>query len=109
WSGLGYYRRARMLQAGARQVVARYGGEVPRPAEHRRSLPGIGRYTAGAIGSIAFDLPEPIVDGNVARVLSRLDAIEDDPTSRPGAAALWARAEQLAAGERPGDLNQALM
>ena len=79
WSGLGYYRRARMLHRGAREVVARYGGEVPREPEDRRALPGVGRYTAGAIGSIAFDRPEPLVDGNVARVLARLRAI-DTPT-----------------------------
>ena len=72
WSGLGYYRRARLLHAGVREVVAQYGGAVPEDWEARRALPGVGRYTAGAIGSIAFDKEEPIVDGNVTRVLARL-------------------------------------
>jgi len=109
WSGLGYYRRARMLHAGVREVVATYGGEVPEDADARRSLPGVGRYTAGAIGSIAFDREEPLVDGNVARVLSRLFLI-DTPLGRADTErALWAKAAELVVGERPGDLNQALM
>ncbi|HEX2676889.1 MAG TPA: A/G-specific adenine glycosylase [Polyangiales bacterium] len=109
WSGLGYYRRARLLHTGVREVVARYGGQVPQDAEARRELPGIGRYTAGAIGSIAFDLPEPIVDGNVARVLSRVHAI-DTPLGRADTEArLWEEAEKLSQGPRPGALNQALM
>jgi A/G-specific adenine glycosylase len=107
WSGLGYYRRARNLHSGVREVVARYGGQVPESPEARRALPGVGRYTAGAIGSIAFDRPEPIVDGNVARVLSRVLAIEEPPArAQP---ALWQAAEQLVQGDRPSALNQALM
>lgn len=109
WSGLGYYRRARLLHAGVRDVVARYGGELPRDAEARRSLPGVGRYTAGAIGSIAFDLEEPIVDGNVARVLSRVRLVEAPLGSRESERALWAEAEAWAQGPRPGAVNQALM
>jgi A/G-specific adenine glycosylase len=109
WSGLGYYRRARMLHAGVREVAERYGGEVPEDREARLSLPGIGRYTAGAIGSIAFDREEPIVDGNVARVLSRLFAIEAPLGSSESERELWERAGELARGPRPGDLNQALM
>jgi A/G-specific adenine glycosylase len=109
WSGLGYYRRARLLHSGVRDVVARYGGVVPREPEARRALPGIGRYTAGAIGSIAFDLPEPLVDGNVARVLSRLFAIDTPPERTDTLARLWQLAEALVVGERPGALNQALM
>ncbi|MFM8874134.1 MAG: A/G-specific adenine glycosylase, partial [Phycisphaerales bacterium] len=70
WQGLGYYRRARLLQAAARTVVERHGGEVPRSEPELRALPGIGRYTAGAIASIAFGECVPIVDGNVLRVLS---------------------------------------
>jgi len=109
WSGLGYYRRARMLHAGVREVVERYGGEVPEDPDARRGLPGVGRYTAGAIGSIAFDRPEAVVDGNVARVLSRLRGV-DTPLGRAVTErALWSHAEALVAGERPGDLNQALM
>jgi A/G-specific adenine glycosylase len=76
WSGLGYYRRARLLHAGVREVVAQYGGRVPEDANARRRLPGVGRYTAGAIGSIAFDKEEPVVDGNVTRVLARVFRIE---------------------------------
>jgi len=109
WSGLGYYRRARMLHAGVREVLAHYGGEVPRDAEARRKLPGIGRYTAGAIGSIAFDQQEPLVDGNVARVLCRVLGI-DTPVGRADTdARLWQHAEALCQGPRPGALNQALM
>jgi A/G-specific adenine glycosylase len=109
WSGLGYYRRARLLHAGVREVVARYDGLVPREAEARRALPGVGRYTAGAIGSIAFDAQEPIVDGNVARVLSRLHAIDTAPEDKRTQAFLWTEAEALAQGKEPGALNQALM
>jgi A/G-specific adenine glycosylase len=109
WSGLGYYRRARLLQAGAREVVARYGGAVPGDREARLGLPGVGRYTAGAIGSIAFDRPEPIVDGNVARVLSRLRCIETPLGEARTESRLWDEAERLVLGERPGALNQALM
>ncbi|HEY8426965.1 MAG TPA: A/G-specific adenine glycosylase [Sandaracinaceae bacterium] len=109
WSGLGYYRRARLLHAGVREVVERYGGEVPRDAEARRSLPGVGRYTAGAIGSICFDREEPVVDGNVARVLSRAFAIEHPLGTSASERALWEHAGALVRGPRPGDLNQALM
>jgi len=109
WSGLGYYRRARLLHAGVREVVARYGGAVPQQAEARRALPGIGRYTAGAIGSIAFDREEPLVDGNVARVFARLFGL-DTPIARADTQAkLWSYAALLVRGERPGALNQALM
>jgi A/G-specific adenine glycosylase len=109
WSGLGYYRRARLLHEGAKAVVQAHDGEVPRAPEARRALPGVGRYTAGAIGSIAFDLPEPIVDGNVARVLSRLCAIDTPLGTSVTERALWREAEQLCQGEQPGALNQALM
>jgi A/G-specific adenine glycosylase len=109
WSGLGYYRRARLLHEGAKEVVRAHAGSVPRAHEARRALPGIGRYTAGAIGSIAFDLPEPIVDGNVARVLSRLSCIDTPLGARDTERALWAQAEALCQGPRPGALNQALM
>ncbi len=109
WSGLGYYRRARLLQEGVREVVARYEGEVPEDAEARRALPGVGRYTAGAIGSIAFDRPEPIVDGNVVRVLCRLRGIDTEAARADTQARLWQEAAALAEGPRPGALNQALM
>ncbi|MGB8330002.1 MAG: A/G-specific adenine glycosylase [Polyangiales bacterium] len=109
WSGLGYYRRARLLQAGVREVVTRYDGKVPEEAEARRSLPGVGRYTAGAIGSIAFDKPEPVVDGNVTRVLARLFRIDTPIGNSMTTRRLWDEAARLIHGERPGALNQALM
>jgi len=109
WSGLGYYSRARNLHRAAKVVAAQHGGRLPDTAEGLRELPGIGRYTAGAVASIAFDRPEPVVDGNVARVLARLHGIRED-TGRPAVAArLWEHAEELVRGPRPGDLNQALM
>ena len=109
WSGLGYYRRARLLHAGVREVVAQYGGRIPEDADSRRSLPGVGRYTAGAIGSIAFDKAEPIVDGNVTRVLARLFRIDTPVGASATTRRLWEEAARLVPGERPGDLNQALM
>lgn len=109
WSGLGYYRRARLLHQGVREVVAEYGGEVPEDADARRALPGVGRYTAGAIGSIAFDKEEPVVDGNVTRVLARLLRIKTPIGSSATTNKLWEEAARLVPGERPGDLNQALM
>lgn len=109
WSGLGYYRRARLLHRGVKEVSTHYGGQVPASAEARRQLPGIGRYTAGAIGSIAFDQPEPIVDGNVARVFSRLYGIDTPLGQSVTERKLWEAAEALVQGPRPGTLNQALM
>jgi A/G-specific adenine glycosylase len=109
WAGLGYYSRARNLQAAAREVASKHGGRLPDDVEGLRALPGIGRYTAGALASIAFDRPEPVVDGNVARVLTRLLGIRDD-IGRPAVARrLWEEAARLADGPDPGDLNQALM
>ena len=109
WSGLGYYRRARLLHAGVREVVARYAGRVPEGTEERRPLPGVGAYTCGAIGSIAFDREEPLVDGNVARVLARLELIETPLGRADTEKRLWASATALVRGPRPGALNQALM
>jgi A/G-specific adenine glycosylase len=109
WSGLGYYRRARLLHAGAREVVARYGGKVPEQVQDRRALPGVGRYTAGAIGSIAFDKPEPVVDGNVTRVLARLYGIDTPMGTARTTKRLWDEAARLVSGQRPGAFNQALM
>jgi A/G-specific adenine glycosylase len=101
WSGLGYYRRARMLRAGAMAVMERYGGVLPSSVEELLTIPGIGRYTAGAIASIAFEERAPIVDGNVTRVVARLFGDDDNP---------WGRAEALVqACESPRALNQALM
>jgi len=109
WSGLGYYRRARLLHAGVREVVAHYGGQVPEDPDARRALPGVGRYTAGAIGSIAFDKPEPIVDGNVTRVLARLFRIDTPVGATATTKRLWEEATRLVPTTRPGDFNQALM
>jgi A/G-specific adenine glycosylase len=104
WEGLGYYSRARNLHRAAREVAARYGGAVPDDPATFRSLPGVGRYTAGAVMSIAFGLEEPVVDGNVRRVFARLlDSAE------PTEAELWGLAAALVRGERPGSLNQAVM
>jgi A/G-specific adenine glycosylase len=109
WSGLGYYRRARNLHRGAAEVVSRYGGRVPGQAEELRALPGIGRYTAGAIASIAFGQREPVVDGNVARVLARVYAIEGELARPATQARLWALAGQMVPRRSPGDFNQAAM
>ncbi len=106
WSGLGYYRRARMLHAGARVVAER--PSMPRTREELLELPGVGRYTAGAIASIAFDEPVGLVDGNVARVLARVFVIEDD-MRRGGMKRAEQLAEELVATKAPGDWNQALM
>jgi A/G-specific adenine glycosylase len=109
WAGLGYYRRARFLHRAAQVLVAEHDAVFPQEAAELRKLPGIGRYTAGAIASIAFGQEAPIVDGNVARVLSRVFAIEDAPDSPAGQRRIWDLAGELVVGERPGDLNQGLM
>jgi A/G-specific adenine glycosylase len=109
WVGLGYYSRARNLNAAARAIVKFHGGRVPREPSELERLPGIGRYTAGAIASIAFGVEAPVVDGNVARVLSRLFALQTAPRSTVGARRLWSLAGELVRGDRPGDLNQAIM
>jgi A/G-specific adenine glycosylase len=109
WQGLGYYRRARHLHAAARKVVAVHGGQLPTTADELRALPGIGRYTAGAIASLAFGQPSPIVDGNVARVLSRWFALTETIDSPAGTKRLWELAEKLVPPSRPGDFNQGLM
>ncbi|MFO0674217.1 MAG: A/G-specific adenine glycosylase [Polyangiaceae bacterium] len=109
WSGLGYYRRARMLHAAARAVAESHAGSFPSTAAGLASLPGVGRYTAGAIASIAFGERAPLVDGNVARVLARLFALDADPTRGAGHAQVWSIAEGLVPEDAPGDFNQALM
>jgi A/G-specific adenine glycosylase len=104
WEGLGYYSRARNLHRAARMVRERFDGILPRTPADLRTLPGVGEYTAGAVASIAYDVPVPAVDGNVRRVLCRLHDLE-----APGAAELRDRAARLVPGDRPGDFNQALM
>jgi A/G-specific adenine glycosylase len=109
WQGLGYYRRAKHLHAAAKAIVARHGGDVPGEVEALAALPGVGRYTAGAIASIAFGVRAPILDGNVARVLARWYAL-DDPIDAPATRTrLWQLADALTPAADPGDFNQSLM
>jgi A/G-specific adenine glycosylase len=108
WSGLGYYRRARHLQAAAREVAAR-GTGIPRTAAELAHLPGVGPYTAAAISSIAFDEPVPVLDGNVERVLARFLAEPEPPARAATRRRLLAFAAELLDPARPGDSNQALM
>ncbi|MFW6159120.1 MAG: A/G-specific adenine glycosylase [Planctomycetota bacterium] len=109
WAGLGYYSRARNLHAAAREVVGRWRGRIPRDRETFLGLPGVGPYTAGAVLSIAYDLPLAVVDGNVTRVLCRLYAIEGDAKSSGVQNQLRSLAGELVPDDRPGDFNQALM
>ncbi len=109
WEGLGYYSRARHLHKGAQQVVAQFGGVLPRDEKALLSISGIGPYTAGAIMSIAYNLPVPAVDGNVIRVISRLYGIREDVTHKETLIAIRALALGLLNHDRPGDFNQALM
>ena len=109
WAGLGYYRRAKLLQRGAREVLVRHGGELPDNVEALEALPGIGPYTAGAISSIAFQKPSPLVDGNVVRVLSRVFLRQGHAKSPALQKEIWAYAKDLVDPNHPGDFNQALM
>ncbi len=125
WAGLGYYRRAHHLHAAARRIMAQHAARIPDDAATLRTLPGVGRYTAGAVASIAFGRREPVLDGNVARVLSRVfhrpgagagganggaaTAGRRNGDARARTHALWRLAESLLPATRPGDFNQALM
>jgi A/G-specific adenine glycosylase len=109
WEGLGYYRRARQLHRAAKIIVAEHGGLFPREVEAVRRLPGIGRYTAGAILSIAFDAPEPILEANTLRLFCRLLGYDGDPRSPEGQRVLWAAAEAVLPRRGAGRFNQALM
>jgi A/G-specific adenine glycosylase len=112
WEGLGYYARARNARAAARTIMARHGGKFPRTFETVLALPGVGRYTAGAICSIAYDQPAAVLDGNVRRVLSRVFGVGGDCRGKAADARLWGLARDLVSragrGKR-GRLNEALM
>ncbi len=109
WEGLGYYARARNLHRLAQVVVAEHGGQFPVSAEALQTLPGIGRYTAAAIASIAFGEAIAVLDGNVVRVLTRLIDLPEEISQPKVMEQLWALASKLLSSKRPGDYNQALM
>lgn len=109
WEGLGYYSRARNLHKAAKQVAEHYGGVFPRELEALRALPGVGDYTAAAVGSIAFDLPAPAMDGNLTRVLSRVHGIREDVGAPSVKRKLLALGQADMPSSRCGDFNQALM
>jgi A/G-specific adenine glycosylase len=113
WSGLGYYSRARNLHRGAQVIAERFGGQMPMTPELIREVPGIGPYTAGAVLSIAYGVKQPLVDGNVARVLARLFLLTGDYRKSSGKEQVWRTAtdliESCGASLYPGDLNQSLM
>ncbi len=109
WEGLGYYRRARQLHAAARLVVQRHGGKFPTDFDSVLALPGIGRYTAGAILSISLDQPHPVLEGNTQRLYARLLPLHGDPKSTASQKRLWRFAERMVPKYRAGDFNQALM
>lgn len=109
WEGLGYYSRARNLHRAANVIVDQHAGKFPTDLETLLSLPGIGRYTAGAIASFAFNLRAPIVEANTLRLYCRLLAYDGDPRSKEGQQVLWSFAEQVLPHKDPGRLNQAMM
>ncbi|HTQ37441.1 MAG TPA: A/G-specific adenine glycosylase [Pirellulales bacterium] len=109
WEGLGYYRRARQMHAAAKIIMAKHGGAFPNDLQTLRQLPGIGRYTAGAILSIAFDISAPILEANTVRLLCRLLAYRGDVSGRAGQQLLWQAAEDFLTKRGSGELNQALM
>jgi A/G-specific adenine glycosylase len=109
WQGLGYYTRARNLRTAAIVVMEKHHGRFPRSVESIRDLPGVGRYTANAVATFAFDQSVPIVDANIARVLSRLFDLQTPIDTSAGRAALWAFASQLLPCQNAGTYNSALM
>ncbi len=109
WQGLGYYSRARNLHKAAKKIVAEFGSTIPTDVDALLTLPGVGRYTAGAIASLAHDAKAPILDGNVIRVLSRLDHLTADPREKAALAHLWKRAEEILPDKNVGDFNSSLM
>lgn len=109
WEGLGYYSRARNMHRAAQKIVAEHGGRLPRDMDSLRRLPGIGRYTAAAIASIAFNADEAVLDGNVRRVLARVFNLTDDIKSAKVEKKLWGLAQSLLPPGQAADHNQALM
>ncbi len=109
WEGLGYYSRARNLHKAAKIVAEKFNGELPRDLDALRSLPGIGRYTVGAIASIAFGMDEPTLDGNLRRVFARLFDVTEPADSPAGEKILWGLAAEHLPKGQAGDYNQALM
>jgi A/G-specific adenine glycosylase len=109
WEGLGYYRRARQLHAAAQMVTEHHDGNFPMDFESVIALPGIGRYTAGAILSISLDQPHPILEGNTVRLFARLMKLQQDPKSTASQKELWSFSDSLLPKKRAGDFNQALM
>ena len=109
WEGLGYYSRARNLHKAAQVLVADFGGQFPADVVKLQKLPGVGRYTAGAIASFAFDQSAAIVEANTERLYARLLALQEDVRSTASQKILWSFAEELVPAKRPGDFNQALM
>ena len=109
WEGLGYYRRARQLHLAAKQIVAEHQGRFPRTLAEVQALPGIGRYTAGAITSIAYDARSPILEANTIRLFSRLIAYDQDVSKAAGQRRLWEVAEAILPAKNVGDFNQGLM
>ncbi len=109
WEGLGYYSRARNLRKSAQLVVDQFSGKVPDTVKDIMVLPGVGRYTAGAILSIAYEKKVPVLDGNVKRILSRLFRLRENGVSTPSQRLLWKVAEEILPEKRIGDFNQALM
>jgi A/G-specific adenine glycosylase len=109
WAGLGYYSRVRNLQQAAQKIMQAHGGKFPETYSEVLALPGVGRYTAGAVLSIAFGRPFPVLDGNVTRVLARLFRLKGDPKSSVLQTLLWDLAQELVPKKSPGDFNQALM
>lgn len=109
WEGLGYYTRARNMHRTAKIIIEEYDGCFPESPELLQLLPGIGKYTAGAIASIAFNKPVPVLDGNVKRVLARLDALDASIDIPATESLLWKRIASLVPAKAPGDFNQAMM
>ncbi|MDX9975736.1 MAG: A/G-specific adenine glycosylase [FCB group bacterium] len=109
WEGLGYYARARNMQKAARVILNERNGLLPATLEEWQSLPGVGRYTAGAVASIAYGVRAPVLDGNVKRVLSRLLDVEESIDDPAMTEALWERAATLVPRDAPGDFNQGMM